>query len=72
MSDKKTNVELTDLAAEGAEDVKGGAAAPAQSFANINVGKATNLAMTSAIRAGGNTTINPGDFQTPSTVMCPW
>lgn len=77
MSDKKKNVELTDLAAEGAEDVKGGAAAPTQTFANVNIGSAVNLPIAPGnLRVGGNTlgnTIDPGKLANAgSTVMCPW
>ena len=74
MNDKKKNVELTDLAAEGAEDVKGGAASPTQTFAsiNINTGISAGISQTipTATRIGN--TIDPGKFANQSTVMCPW
>jgi hypothetical protein len=75
MNDKKKNVELTDLAAEGAEDVKGGAASPTQTFAsiNINTGISAGISQTIPTASRIGNTIDPGKLANAgSTVMCPW
>ena len=71
MSDKK-DVKLTDLEAEGAEDVKGGAAAPTQTFATVNVSGVNATISSQLINQNQLANLNKIKDMPGSTAMCLW
>ena len=71
MSDKK-DIKLTDLEAEGAEDVKGGAAAPTQTFATVNISGVNASINSQLINQNQVANLNKIKDIAGSTAMCPW